>query len=78
MAAVRAAALRQNEIDLRRNQVWLAALSASYQFERNPGPTSMLAVQGVYESLTPARIKELLARHVDLESYVRVTLLPER
>ena len=78
VAAVRQASLRQNEIDLRRNAVWAAALSASYQLERNPGPASMLAVQSVYESLTPARIRELITRHADLENYVRVTLLPER
>jgi zinc protease len=78
VAAVREASLRQNEIDLRRNAVWAAALSASYQFEREPGPASMLAVQSVYESLTPARVRELLVRHADLENYVRVTLLPEQ
>lgn len=78
VAAVREASLRQNEINLRRNASWLAALSASYQFERNPGPGSMLAVQSVYEALTPARVRELLERHADLSSYVRVTLLPEQ
>ena len=60
------------------NGAWLAALSASYQFEQNPGPASFLAVPAIVESLTPAIIRETLARHANMENYVRVTLLPEQ
>jgi hypothetical protein len=68
--------LRQYETGSRQNGAWLGPLSASYQFEMNPGPASYLAVPGIWESLTPAMLRENLERRVDLERYVRVTLLP--
>jgi zinc protease len=78
VATVREGRLRQYETGSRQNGAWLGPLSASYQFEKDPGPASYLAVPAIWESLTPAMIRETLERHVDLENYVRVTLLPEQ
>jgi zinc protease len=78
VATVREGLLRQYETNSRQNGAWLGPLSASYQFEQDPGPASYLAVPGIWESLTPALFRETLARHADLENYVRVTLLPEQ
>ena len=78
VSTMREGMLRQHETNSRQNGAWLAALSASYQFEQNPGPASFLAVPAIVESLTPAIIRETLARHANMENYVRVTLLPEQ
>lgn len=78
VAAEREVSLRQNEQAMRRNADRLHAVAASYQYEKSPGPASMLAVQGVYEALTAERLEELLDRHVSLTDYNRVTLLPEQ
>lgn len=78
VATVREGLLRQYETNSRQNAAWLGPLSASYQFEKNPGPASYLAVPGIWEALTPALLRDALQRHADLENYVRVTLLPEQ
>jgi zinc protease len=78
VSTVREGLLRQYETNSRQNGAWLGPLSASYLYERDPGPASYLAVPGIWESLTPALLRDALERHVDLEHYVRVTLLPER
>jgi zinc protease len=78
VATVREGLLRQYETNSRQNGAWLGPLSASYQFEMNPGPASYLAVPEIWQSLTPSLMRETLQRHADLENYVRVTLLPER
>jgi len=78
VATVREGLLRQYETNSRRNAAWLGPLSASYQFEKNPGPASYLAVPEIWRSLTPAMLRDALERHADLENYVRVTLLPEQ
>ena len=77
VSTVREGLLRQYETNSRQNGAWLGPLSASYLYERDPGPASYLAVPGIWESLTPALLRDALERHVDLEHYVRVTLLPE-
>ena len=77
VATVREGLLRQYETGSRTNAAWLGPLSASYQFEKNPGPASYLAVPGIWNSLTPALLRDALVRHANLENYVRVTLLPE-
>ena len=78
VATLREGLLRQYETGSRQNGAWLGPLSASYQFEQNPGPASYLVVPEIWRSLTPAMIRDTLARHADLENYVRVTLLPEQ
>jgi zinc protease len=78
VATVREGLLRQYETNSRQNGAWLGPLSASYLYEKDPGPASYLAVPGIWESLTPALLRDTLVRHADLENYVRVTLLPER
>jgi zinc protease len=77
VATVREGLLRQYETNSRQNGAWLGPLSASYLYEKDPGPASYLAVPEIWQSLTPALLREALERHVDLENYVRVTLLPE-
>jgi zinc protease len=77
VATVREGLLRQYETNSRQNGAWLAPLSASYLYEKDPGPASYLAVPGIWESLTPALLRDTLVRHADLENYVRVTLLPQ-
>jgi zinc protease len=78
LADVRASMLRAQETNLRQNGWWLVALAGSYQYEANPGADSLLGFPAMVEALTPEAIREGIERHLDMETYVRVTLLPEQ
>jgi zinc protease len=78
VADVRESMLRAQETNFRQNGWWLGALSGSYQYEANPGADRLLGFPAMVEALTPEAIREGMDRHLNMENYVRVTLLPEQ
>ena len=67
--------IRAREIDLRRNHFWIAQMMTydRHDWDWSEIPRSAERVA----ALDPERIRAAAARFLDMQNYVRVTLLPE-
>jgi len=77
VADVRTAMLRGLETSERQNGWWLTGLSASYQIYPELAADKLVGYRAVIEGLTPQAIRDAARKYIDIENYVRVTLLPE-
>jgi zinc protease len=76
LADAKEAMLRQHETDLETNGIWLGQIVADYQREVPPG-VALETYGGAISALTVSGVRDMAARILDPENYIRVTLLPE-
>jgi zinc protease len=70
------ALLREFETSSKQNNYWLNQLSARYQVGEDPA--DILATPDQYKKLDAAMIHEAAQKYLNMENFVRVTLLPEK
>jgi zinc protease len=77
VADVREALLLSFETDFQENRTLLNQLVSDYRRGEVPG-ASIRSYPSSVEALTPASIQQDARQYLDLENWIRVTLLPER
>jgi zinc protease len=76
LAKVKEQQKRKLETDLRQNQFWMTNLYDAYYLGNNPA--DILLKQKQLESLTSKKLQDAAKKYINLASYIRVILKPEK
>ena len=67
---------RKLEVDLKQNQFWMTSLYDAYYLGNNPA--DILNKQKQTESLTSKMLQDVAKKYINLNSYIRVVLKPDK
>ncbi len=67
---------RKLEVDMKQNQFWMNNLYDAYYFGTKP--SEILDKQKIIEGLNSRMIQEVANKYINLNSYIRATLLPDK
>ena len=76
MANAKEGAKRDYETAMKQNNYWLSQLSLKYEYGENP--ETLLAVPDYYRKIDAAMIQAAARQYLNVERYVRVSLMPEK
>jgi zinc protease len=76
LAKIKEQQKRKLEVDMKQNQFWMSGLYEASFFGNNP--EDILVKQKQVENLSSKMIQDVAKKYIDLNNYIRVTLMPEK
>jgi zinc protease len=76
IAKVRETGLRELETAQKQNRWWLGAIVSSLQSGEDPA--TIARERALYDTLTPAMVRQAARTYLNTGNYARFTLLPEK